>query len=36
MDDKIKELGTYIDELRQQRNLGFNQLAKKVELIQKL
>lgn len=29
MDDKIKELGTYIDELRQQRNLGFNQLAKK-------
>ena len=29
MDEKIKELGTYIDELRQQRNLGFNQLAKK-------
>lgn len=29
MEEKIKELGLYIDELRQQRNLGFNQLAKK-------
>lgn len=29
MEDKIKELGLYIDELRQKRNLGFNQLAKK-------
>ena len=29
MEEKIKELGLYIDELRQKRNLGFNQLAKK-------
>lgn len=29
MEEKIKELGLYIDKLRQQRNLGFNQLAKK-------
>ena len=29
MDEKIKELGTYIDNLRQEKNLGFNQLSKK-------
>ena len=36
MDEKIKELGEYIDNLRQEKNLGFNQLSKKVELMQKL
>ena len=29
MDEKIKELGEYIDNLRQEKNLGFNQLSKK-------
>ena len=29
MDEKIKELGIYIDNLRQEKNLGFNQLSKK-------
>ena len=31
MEEKIKELGNYINKLREERKLGFNQLAKKVE-----
>lgn len=29
MEEKIKELGNYINKLREERKLGFNQLAKK-------
>ncbi|WVU42052.1 helix-turn-helix transcriptional regulator [Fusobacterium polymorphum] len=29
MEDKIKKLGNYIDNLREERKLGFNQLSKK-------
>ena len=29
MEEKIKELGNYINKLREERKLGFNQLARK-------